>query len=151
MLELSQEPFIRGKYVWKCKEIVFKDLGASPTSIVFLDGVEDVVKVSKQLKSLLDRKRPYLIYVRSKYNQELKKNLEKHQKVTMISFIHEFDDLGKDSKVTVYDFIEIDVKGDIVWWNKLCKLSKDIPAVYIVSNMPPVEEVKEIPANCIIV
>lgn len=147
MIKLETKMPLEGQYVYETNELKFMEITKGNVNNIYIkDPVVDK-KLIDGIKKLLNRKRPYLIYIESEDNQIIKDALSKHPKKNMISFIYDFMQMDKAGKLTIYDYIRVDLEGNMDYWNKLIKFSEKVPCVYIISNAPDLSKVKHIPSN----
>lgn len=138
---------LEGQYAHEVKEINFKEISKSNCSVVYLKEPEVNKELIENLKKLLNRKRPFLIYIESSDNHLIKEALQNHPKKQMISYIYDFMQMNQSGKMTIYDFIRVDLEGNSKYWDKLLKFSEKVPCVYIVKNAPDLTKVRTIPSN----
>ena len=147
MIKLQTRFPLEGQYAHEGSNLDFKEITRSNCSVVYLKEPEVNKELITNLKKLLNRKRPFLIYIESTDNHIIKDELKDHPKKHMISYIYDFMQMNQSGKMTIYDFIRVDLEGNLKYWDKLLKFSEKIPCVYIVKNAPDLTKVRTIPSN----
>ena len=147
MIRLQKAMPLEGQYVHEVNEINFREITSSNCNTIYLKNPVVDKKLIEVLKKLLNRKRPYLIYIESEDNTIIKEELKNHPKKHMISYIYDFMGMDKAGHMTIYDFIRVDLEENMEYWDKLLKFSEKVPCVYIIKNAPDLSKVKHIPGN----
>lgn len=147
MLELAKFIPLKNHYIYKVKEINIKEISKQPSSIIYLDNPKIGNKLFVGLDKLLKRKRNYIVYIVSDKNCLVKEKLKNHENRSMISYIYDYDNLKKEDKPEIHDYIHVDLKKDIEKWNELIKYADTIYSCLIIKNPPKMEEIKRIPNN----
>lgn len=147
MIKLANFSPLEGQYINEVSTLNVKEILKSNTNVVYLKNPEVNKELIEGIKKLLNRKRPFIIYIESSDNQIIKEQLSKHPKKNMISFIYDFMEMDKSGKLTIYDYIRVDLQNNLDYWNKLIQFSKKVPCIYIISNAPKLDEIKMIPEN----
>lgn len=147
MIKLESEMPLEGQYVHEVSELNFREINSSNVNNVYLKNPVVDKKLIETIKKLLNRKRPYLIYIESADNTIIKEELKNHPKKHMVSYIYDFLEMDKAGKLTIYDFIRVDLENNMEYWDKLNKFSEKVPCVYIIKNAPDLSKVKNIPSN----
>lgn len=147
MIKLADFSPLQGQYINEVNKIDIKELTQSNVSVVYIKDPEVDAQFIDRLKKLLNRKRPFLIYIESEDNYIIKERIANHPKKNMISFIYDFMQMNQSGKLTIYDYIRVDLENNIEYWDKLNNFSQKVPCVYLISNAPDLSKVKSIPSN----
>lgn len=147
MIRLADFSPLQGQYVHMVNSLDIKSLLKSNVGVIYLKDPEVNKELIDGLKKLLNRKRPFLIYIESPDNHIIKEELSKHPKRNMISYIYDFMEMNKSGKLTIYDYIRVDLENNLGYWEKLLKFSKKVPCIYLIDNAPDLSQVKSIPEN----
>ena len=147
MIKVANFSPLEGQYVHHVSEINLHELTKSNVSVVYIDHPEVDKSFIEGLKKLLNRKRPFLIYIESEDNHIIKEELKNHPKRNMISYIYDFMEMANSGKMTIYDYIRVDLENNEKYWDKLIKFSEKVPCVYLITNAPDLSKVRNIPSN----
>lgn len=147
MIELMKNMPLEGQYVYKTNKIDIKDISKHNVNTIYIVDPEVDENFIKQLEKLLSRKRVYTIYIESLDNKIIKEKIAKNPKRHMISFIYDFETMEESGKLTIYDFIRVDLDNNETYLNKLLKISEKLPCTYIIKNAPDLSKLKCIPSN----
>lgn len=147
MIKLANFSPLEGQYIIEQSSLDMHEITKSNCNVIYLKNPEVNKSLIEGIKKLLNRKRPFLIYIESPDNHIIKDELKNHPKKNMLSFIYDFMQMNQSGKLTIYDYIRVDLENRTDYWDKLIKFSKKVPCVYIISNAPDLSKVKSIPSN----
>lgn len=147
MIKLAHFSPLEGQYINEVNSIDVKELKSSNVNVIYIKDPEVDDNFINNLKKLLNRKRPFLIYIESEDNHIIKEKIKTHPKKNMISFIYDFMQMNKSGQLTIYDFIRVDLEGNMKYWEKLVKFSEKVNCLYLINNAPDLSQVRIIPSN----